>query len=195
MNPWTIYGPCPTYWTMDETICAVAKIFSSLPFGVPKQQISPILIDLVLCGLPSMENSEYLSLQIEKIRVEHQPPTITLKSASSSSFGMGTGRRPWSLSSLFWVHLFLLKKKVFRWMWSSFLRCSTYNKGFQKKDWFARHKRFFYPLFFGRAVGRTSILRPTLSCNVKQPEQRELEDWDQGWLSRRLGGLCVLVDV
>ena len=148
INPWTIYGPCPAYWTMDETIYAVARIFSSLPFGVPKQQISPILIDLVLCGLPSMENSEYLSLQIEKIRVEHQPPTITLQSASSSSFDMGTGRRPWSLSSLFLGPPFFVEKKVFRWMWSSFLRRSTYNKGFQK-GLICTTQRFFYPLFWG----------------------------------------------
>ena len=58
-----------------------------------------------------MENSEYLSLQIEKIRVEHQPPTITLQSASSSSFDMGTGRRPWSLSSLFLGPPFFVEKK------------------------------------------------------------------------------------
>ena len=69
-----------------ERSATVAKIFSSLPFGVPKQQISPILIDLVLC--------EYLSLQIEKIRVEHPPPTITLDSASSSSFDMALAAVP-----------------------------------------------------------------------------------------------------
>lgn len=158
INPWTIYGPCPTYWTMDETICAVAKIFSPLPFGVPKQQISPILIDLVLCGLP-MKNSEYLS------RISFQ-------------FLFWHGHWPPSLVPLlpFLGPPFFVEQKVFRWMWSSFLRCSTYNKGFQKKDWFARHKGSSIRFFLGEPFGRTSILRPTLSCNVKQPEQRELED-------------------
>lgn len=65
---------------------------------------------------------------------------------------------------------------------SSFLSCSTYNKGFQE-GLICTTQRFFYPLFLG-AVGRTSILRPTLSCNVKQPEQRELEEWDEGWLPK-----------
>lgn len=119
---------------------------------------------------------------------------------------------------------FCWKKRVFRWMWSSFLRCSTYNKGFQEGlicttqrvllsafFWGSRWQDFHfatYPQLQCQATRTTGAgglgsrmatkswktvirlpyhaARPIKVCKQKAP-------WTK--VSRRLGGLCVLVDV